>query len=163
MEWVDGFKVDPFLILVPDYLGHAASVKQNIVDDGNDLLLEVGLLAHLVVEPTLGGSRDRGQLLAHRDEAGKDVVADGGIDEGGFELFDGGVDQLDVQVGCGRPRLDLAAHAEVAGLVKQPLAVLPAFPLVEGFDDPHIVILAAVVFRRHFSLSRFSSKERSLT
>ena len=157
MEGINRLEVNPLLVLVPDHLGHAAPVKQDVVNDGNDLLLEVGLLAHLVVKPTLGGYGQRGQLLAHRDEAGKDVVADGGIDEGWFQLFNSRVDQLNVQIGCGRPRLDLAAHAEITGLVKQTLPVLPGLALVEGFDNPDVVIVTACVFGVHFSRSLFSS------
>jgi hypothetical protein len=82
MEGINRLEVNTLLVLVPDHLGHATTIKKNVVDDGNDLLLKVGLLPHLIVKPTLGGDGQRGQLLAHRDKAGKDVVADGGIDEG---------------------------------------------------------------------------------
>ena len=84
VERVNCLKGNLLLVLVPDYLSQPAPVEEQVVDDRNNLFLEVRLLAHLVIKPTLGRDGDRSQLLAHRDEAGKDVVANRAVDEAGF-------------------------------------------------------------------------------
>ncbi|NDF50179.1 MAG: hypothetical protein EB116_08870 [Betaproteobacteria bacterium] len=130
MERVNSVKPNLLLVLIPNHLGHATAIEQDIVNYGNNLLLEICFLTHVVIKPPLGRNGDRSQLLAHGYEAGKNVVANRAIDEAGFQLLNGSINQLNVKIGGGRPRLDLAANAKVTGLIKQPLAVLPAFALV---------------------------------
>ena len=54
VEGVDSFKINTLLVLVPDYFRDSAPIKQDVVDDRNNLFLEVGTLTHLVIKPTLG-------------------------------------------------------------------------------------------------------------
>ena len=159
VEGVDGLEADPLVLLVPDGLADPPPVKKGVVDDGNDLVLEIAFLAHLVVEPPLGGNGDGGELLAHRDKAGKNVVANGAVDEAGFELLNGRVDELYVKVGGGWPRLYLTTHTEVAGLVEKPLAGFPGVALAQAVQHALVVVGPAA----HSAFLRPSSRERSLT
>ena len=118
MKRIDGFEADPLVLIVPNNLGHTATIEKQVVDDGHNLFLEVRLLAHLVVKPTLGSNSNRSQLLTHRNEAGKNVVANRAVDEGWLETLNRCVDQLNVQVRCCRPRLDLTAYTKVASLIE---------------------------------------------
>ena len=54
MEGINGLKVNALLVLVPNDLCNSPSVEEDVVDYRNNLFLEVGTLAHIVVKPTLG-------------------------------------------------------------------------------------------------------------
>ena len=135
VERVDGVESDLLVARVPEALDDRPTRHEGVVDPGQDLLLEVGLLADLIVEPVLGDLGVGVELLAHGDEAGHHVHAECLLQEERLELLDLGIDERPVHVGCLEPRLVLATQAVMPQFVPARLAQFPRLPLIDSLFD----------------------------